>query len=109
LAAAPWRPSSERLDWSITIFDVPEAINDMNERWASKLGCEDRCRHVGGDMFKEVPSADAYSLKMIQHDWNDECRREDLKHTSLWRSVASLLAKDFAVVCADLRGNGRSA
>ena len=25
-------------------------------------------------MFKEVPSADAYSLKMILHDWNDaEC------------------------------------
>jgi hypothetical protein len=46
---------------------------------------------------------------MILHDWNDGCRRENLKHTSLWRSVASLLAKDFAVVCADLRGNGRSA
>jgi hypothetical protein len=26
---------------------------------------------VGGDMFAEVPKADAYSLKMILHDWSD--------------------------------------
>jgi hypothetical protein len=29
---------------------------------------------VAGDMFESVPKADAYSLKMILHDWNDaEC------------------------------------
>lgn len=56
------------------VFDLPEVVADQSDLWASKLGLEDRCRYVGGDMFKEVPIADAYSLKMILHDWNDgEC------------------------------------
>ena len=56
------------------VLDLPEVVGDRPALWASKLGLEDRCRYVGGDMFKEVPSADAYSLKMILHDWNDgEC------------------------------------
>lgn len=32
----------------------------------------DRCQYIRGDMFKEVPPADAYIMKMILHDWNDE-------------------------------------
>ena len=35
-----------------------------------------RCEYVAGDMFTEVPSADAYLLKHILHDWNDaDCVR----------------------------------
>ena len=57
-----------------TVLDLPEVVGDRHELWASKLGLSERCRYIGGDMFKEVPSADAYSLKMILHDWNDaEC------------------------------------
>jgi O-methyltransferase domain len=77
-----------------TVFDLPEVIDDMNERWASKLGCEDRCRHVGGDMFKEVPSADAYSLKMILHDWNDD---ECVEILSNVRRAASNGARLFVI------------
>ena len=56
------------------VFDQPEVVQDLQELWAPKLGVEDRCRYVAGDMFKTVPVADAYSLKMILHDWNDaEC------------------------------------
>ncbi|GLJ07303.1 hypothetical protein SUGI_0063930 [Cryptomeria japonica] len=29
-------------------------------------------KHVGGDMFREVPSADAVFMKWIMHDWGDE-------------------------------------
>ncbi|GLJ07333.1 hypothetical protein SUGI_0064630 [Cryptomeria japonica] len=29
-------------------------------------------KHVGGDMFKEVPSADAVFMKWVLHDWGDE-------------------------------------
>jgi len=36
------------------------------------VGVEDRCLYVKGDMFREVPSADAYIMKMILHDWNDD-------------------------------------
>ena len=56
------------------VLDLPEVVVDLQELWAPKLGLQDRCTYVGGDMFEEVPRADAYSLKMILHDWNDgEC------------------------------------
>lgn len=31
-----------------------------------------RLEYVGGDMFETVPAADAYVLKFIVHDWDDE-------------------------------------
>jgi O-methyltransferase domain/Dimerisation domain len=56
------------------VFDLPAVVADRDALWASKLGLEHRCRYVGGDMFKDIPKADAYGLKMILHDWNDaEC------------------------------------
>jgi hypothetical protein len=33
---------------------------------------EDRVRYVAGDMFASVPAADAYIMKHVLHDWNDE-------------------------------------
>jgi hypothetical protein len=56
------------------VLDLPEGVGDTNELWATKLGLQERCRYVAGNMFDAVPTADAYSLKMILHDWNDaEC------------------------------------
>ena len=56
------------------VLDLPEVVEDVHELWARKLGLEERCQYVAGDMFRAVPKADAYSLKMILHDWNDaEC------------------------------------
>ena len=56
------------------VLDLPEVVEDIHELWAKKLGLEQRCQYVAGDMFDAVPKADAYSLKMILHDWNDaEC------------------------------------
>ncbi|EDP61856.1 O-methyltransferase, family 2 [alpha proteobacterium BAL199] len=54
------------------VLDLPEVVADRDSLWARKLELESRCRYVGGDMFKDVPKADAYGLKMILHDWNDE-------------------------------------
>src|SRR5262245_55363580 len=54
------------------VLELPEVVSDSQKLWAPKLGLEQRCRYIGGDMFKEVPKADAYSLKLILHDWNDE-------------------------------------
>lgn len=57
-----------------TVFDRPSVIADRARLWAERLGVGDRCRYVAGDMFVEVPEADAYVLKMILHDWDDpEC------------------------------------
>ena len=56
------------------VLDLPEVFKDTDRLWANQLGLQDRCKYVAGDMFKEVPPADAYSLKMILHDWDDrEC------------------------------------
>jgi hypothetical protein len=57
------------------VFDQPHvALRAEKEIAASGLG--DRCRAVGGDFFREVPSgADAYLAKHVIHDWDDERAR----------------------------------
>lgn len=53
------------------VLDLPEVVSDSSQLAATKLGLGDRCAYVGGDMFQRVPTADAYMLKLILHDWND--------------------------------------
>src|SRR6516162_1789143 len=61
---------------SVTILDLPEVVAETDQLWAPKLGLSERCRYVAGDMFHEVPAADAYVLKFVLHDWSDaECVR----------------------------------
>jgi hypothetical protein len=56
------------------VLDLPEVVDDRERLIAPQVGLGDRCRYVAGDMFAQVPAADAYSLKLILHDWNDhEC------------------------------------
>lgn len=58
------------------IFDMPPVAVQTKARLdAAGLGA--RCEVVAGDFFKEVPiDADAYFLRHILHDWNDEeCRK----------------------------------
>ena len=56
------------------VLDLPEVVQDIGELWATKLDLQQRCLYVAGDMFESVPKGDAYSLKMILHDWSDaEC------------------------------------
>ncbi|KAF7075728.1 hypothetical protein CFC21_080483 [Triticum aestivum] len=45
-------------------FDLPHVISEA----PSFAGVH----HIGGDMFKKVPSGDAILMKWILHDWNDE-------------------------------------
>jgi len=76
------------------VFDLPEVVGDVDQLWASRLGFQARCKYVGGDMFESVPSADAYSLKMILHDWNDtEC----VEILSNIRQAATGMARVFIV------------
>ncbi len=55
-----------------TVLERAEVIQDESRLWARKMKVADRCAYVSGDMFATVPSADAYILKHIVHDWNDE-------------------------------------
>jgi len=57
-----------------TVLDRPQVIDDEHDRWAERLQLGGRCSYIAGDMFVDVPEADAYVMKMILHDWNDsEC------------------------------------
>lgn len=59
-----------------TVLDLPGVVTEEERRWAPKLNVTDRCTYVGGDMFERVPEADAYVLKWILHNWDDEeCRQ----------------------------------
>lgn len=55
-----------------TVLELPSVIDNKALLWADKLNVEDRCTYTAGDMFAAVPAADAYMMKMIIHDWNDE-------------------------------------
>jgi hypothetical protein len=69
-------------------------VEDVHELWATKLGLQQRCHYVAGDMFDAVCKADAYSLKMILHDWNDaEC----VKILSNIRKAATGKARVFVI------------
>lgn len=59
-----------------TILELESVVNNQNSVWPKKLDVEDRFQYVKGNMFEEVPTADAYFMKMILHDWNDEeCKK----------------------------------
>ncbi len=54
-----------------TVYELPSVLEHRDLLWAEKLNVAGRCEYVAGDMFTEVPAADAYLLKHILHDWND--------------------------------------
>lgn len=54
------------------LFDLPHVIEAARDRIAS-ANLADRCQLVGGSFFDAVPEgADAYMLRHIIHDWDDE-------------------------------------
>lgn len=57
------------------LFDMPQTIERAREK---SLLPANRCELVGGSFFEEVPAADAYVVKHIIHDWDDESARKIL-------------------------------
>ncbi|HEX7208262.1 MAG TPA: methyltransferase [Nitrososphaeraceae archaeon] len=55
-----------------SVLELGSVIQNKELLWANKVNVADRCQYINGDMFREVPSADAYIMKLILHDWNDE-------------------------------------
>jgi hypothetical protein len=73
------------------LFDTPRGADGARELLA-RAGVDDRCEIVHGDFFVCVPQrADAYILKDVLHDWDDDraeailasCRRAMLPHAKL--------------------------
>jgi len=55
-----------------SILELGSVTRNKDLLWASKMGLDERCTYLIGDMFNEVPPADAYIMKMILHDWSDD-------------------------------------
>ncbi len=54
------------------LYDTDAIVAEAKEL-LSAHGVSERCETVGGDFFKSVPTGgDAYIMKHIIHDWNDE-------------------------------------
>jgi len=54
------------------LFDIPAVIEGARPH-IIRAGVAERCELVGGNFFEGVPAgSDAYLLKWILHDWNDE-------------------------------------
>ena len=61
------------------LFDLPHAVAGARERVA-RSGLEPRCELVAGSFFEGVPaSGDAYLMKSIVHNWDDERARQVLR------------------------------
>ena len=61
------------------VFDLPH-VAARAEAHLAEQGLAARCATIGGDFFKDVPrGGDAYLLKHVIHDWNDERAIEILR------------------------------
>jgi cyclopropane fatty-acyl-phospholipid synthase-like methyltransferase len=62
------------------LFDAPEVIEGARPR-IEEAGLADRCETVPGDFFQAVPAGgDAYIMKWIIHDWDDQKSNTILRH-----------------------------
>jgi hypothetical protein len=75
-----------------TVLERAEVLQNESRLWAKEMNLLDRCSYVSGDMFASIPAADAYILKHIIHDWNDE---ESVRILSNIREVATKKARVF--------------
>ncbi|MEH2042418.1 methyltransferase [Nostoc sp.] len=54
------------------LFDLPEVI-DETKNSPETASVNDRCQLIGGSFFEAIPSSgDAYLLKHVIHNWDDE-------------------------------------
>lgn len=78
-----------------TLFDQEHVAAGAAEL-LERAGVADRCRIVAGSFFDEVPTGgDAYVLKSIIHDWEDE------QATAILRTCAAALAPDARVLVVE--------
>ena len=54
------------------LFDMPH-VTEGARKYIAEQGVADRCEVIAGDFFASLPAgADAYFMKHIIHDWDDE-------------------------------------
>lgn len=77
------------------LFDAEEVIQGARPKLEA-AGVADRCEAVAGDFFKSVPAGgDAYIMKWIIHDWDDE------KATTILRHCRNQISPDGKLILVD--------
>jgi hypothetical protein len=70
------------------LFDLPHVV-ERAQSAVNSAGLADRCRLIGGNFFEDVPvQADAYLLRHIIHDWDDE------RSTTILRKIRDRIPAD---------------
>ena len=78
------------------VLDVPDLIPVAKKNFpVSDPTVASRLEYVGGNMFDSVPRADAYIMKHIIHDWDDE------HSIRLLRNCHASMEGDGLLVCVD--------
>jgi len=78
------------------VFDSPSGSAQAPDQLRAS-GVLERCEAIAGDFFRSVPSGgDAYILKSIVHDWNDEQSVAILKNC---RAAISAVGKLLLIEC----------
>jgi hypothetical protein len=70
------------------LYDLP-GVSERAKANLQAAGLADRCQVIGGSFFESIPAgADAYLMRHIIHDWNDE------QATTILRNVHQALGDD---------------
>jgi hypothetical protein len=81
---------------SAIVFDLPAVVAAAPSQLPVKnADVARRLSYAAGDMFKDVPPADAYVLKLIMHDW------DDASCATILANVGARLEPGGRVVCID--------
>ena len=77
------------------LFDAEQVISGARSKLQA-AGITDRCATIGGDFFQSVPAGgDAYIMKWIIHDWDDE------RATRILKNIRSQIPQDGRVIIVD--------
>lgn len=78
------------------VFDLPRVI-DVAQRVIAADGLTDRCETLAGDFFESVPAGpDAYVLKQVIHDWDDE------RALAILRNIGRVIPPDGRLLLVEL-------
>jgi hypothetical protein len=81
-------------DVSGVLFDVQPVIEGAGELLEAQ-GVASRVEKVSGDFFESVPAADAYIMKHIIHDWDDE------RAATLLKNIRAAMNRDARVLIVE--------
>jgi hypothetical protein len=76
------------------LFDLEHVVAGSHDLLRA-AGVADRCETASGDFFQSVPSADAYIMKHIIHDW------EESKAITILRNCAKAMRGDGKILLVE--------